>query len=592
MSRHRRNEYGQSWSIAAALLGAPKTQTDLIKHYRMMTRRFGIYMEFLPGHHGFHSNGKIEDIIKSSLVKLISDGWIKEEGGLYALEPKGRGEAEKMISELEKNGRFLRAATEPARVSRVTLIVHAVLAVIKLPAAVLSGSVGLLNDGLDTLLDSIASLLVYWGIKKDRERLVSLILLLFMFITGLYSCYEAVKGLISGNVPEPDFLAFGAMALSALLCGGLWLYQKFSGLKHQSFPLLTQSVDSLNHVIVAGGVALGLIASLLKIPYLDSIVGLVVAAMILKGAAELLITLVRTGKDEDLDLSSFGFTGLDKHRRRQLKIWLLYRADREEYESWESLRDDAMSSLNFKDIAAYRALGIAEGGLSSSDIEEVLSELEEQKLIEEGDYLSLSADGREAFSKGRNKLQDRSRLFKVIGFILSSGVSVVFFYGLNRLLLKLQLFLPEWPGSSFSITGGFKTVFLTTGLVLFIAGAYLQRSAGHHLHHSRLDLKNPEATSLAETGPYSLVRHPMYVSFMLITGGIGFSLASLWGFIITLLFFMIMIVQAAVEDGMIKKELPEAHKIYKDKTPALILPLPGVIISVILLGMYAICLFF
>jgi len=50
------------------------------------------------------------------------------------------------------------------------------LAALKLPAGLLSGSVGLLNDATDTLLDGISSLLVYAGLRFDRERTVNVVL--------------------------------------------------------------------------------------------------------------------------------------------------------------------------------------------------------------------------------------------------------------------------------------------------------------------------------------------------------------------------------------------------------------------------------
>lgn len=592
MSRKHNNEFGQSWSIAAALLDSPKTEPELIKHYKIMSRRFGFYMELIPGQHGFRNAGKIAEIMSVNLARLTEEGWIRKDSGRYCLEEKGRLEAVKMINELEKSGEYLRAATDPETVSRVTLIVHAVLSLIKLPAALISGSVGLLNDALDTLLDSLSSLLVHWGIRRDRERQVSMLLLLFMSITGLYSFYEAVKGIISARIPEPDFLAFGAMALSALLCGGLWFYQKFSGLKHQSLPLLAQSLDSKNHVIIAAGVVAGLVASVFRIPYLDSVAGLGISVLILKGAAELLITLIRTGKEEELDLSPFGFTGFEKHRRRQLKTWLLYRVSDGKYGDWDELKDDALSSLDFQQIPVYRALGIAEGGLSIEDINGIILELEDEKLIEESGSLVLSDEGTESLMKGQGKIRGRSRLLRNIGFIFSAGISLALFYGSHWMLIRLQQLLPAGPVSSFSAGRDWTGyIFLFTGALFFIVGSYLLRHSSHHLHHNRLDPNNPLESSLSQTGPYRLMRHPMYASFFLITAGLGISLASLWGLIIVILNMVMMTINAAIEDKMVMKKLPEAHRRYKEITSSLLLPVPALTAVGILIGLYSLYIF-
>ena len=47
----------------------------------------------------------------------------------------------------------------------------------------------------------------------------------------------------------------------------LWSYQRHVGLRSGSVALITQSVDSRNHVIVALGVTAGLIASLLRFAF-------------------------------------------------------------------------------------------------------------------------------------------------------------------------------------------------------------------------------------------------------------------------------------------------------------------------------------
>ncbi len=41
------HEYGQSWSITAALLDGPRSFEELIDHYRIMARRFGMFLELI-----------------------------------------------------------------------------------------------------------------------------------------------------------------------------------------------------------------------------------------------------------------------------------------------------------------------------------------------------------------------------------------------------------------------------------------------------------------------------------------------------------------------------------------------------------------
>ena len=70
---------------------------------------------------------------------------------------------------------------------------------------------------------------------------------------------------------------------------GLWVYQRYVGLRSGHLALITQSVDSHNHVIVAAGVTAGLVAALLRYLLLDTLVGLATALLILKSAVELAV---------------------------------------------------------------------------------------------------------------------------------------------------------------------------------------------------------------------------------------------------------------------------------------------------------------
>jgi len=243
-SDRRYREYGQSWEIAAALWDGPRTPSEIVDNFQSYIRLLGF----------FNVTGRMErrhermaKRIEEALENLITRGWVMQQGEYYALTLLGREEAAKPLADMRRTRALLQKLVQPQTVSKVGLAVHLGLAALKLPAGLLSGSVGLLNDGLDTLLDGLSSLLVYFGFRLD-------------------------------------WFAFLAAAISALVCFVLWAYQRYVGLRSGSLALITQSVDSRNHVIVAASVTVGLIALLLRFPLLDTLVGLAVAVLILKSA--------------------------------------------------------------------------------------------------------------------------------------------------------------------------------------------------------------------------------------------------------------------------------------------------------------------
>jgi hypothetical protein len=178
----------------------------------------------------------------------------------------------------------------------------------------------------------------------------------------------------------------------------LWAYQRYVGLRSGSMALITQSVDSRNHVIVAAGVTAGLVASLLRFPLLDTLVGLAVALLILKSAVELAVETVRSLGEEEVDLSRFEF-GLaapyERFRRAQLRDWMLYLVGRRGVETRTALTAQARQALDFQRIPAAQALGLVRPQPQDDEaIEQALSDLFERGWLTGEEQLSVTAAGR------------------------------------------------------------------------------------------------------------------------------------------------------------------------------------------------------
>jgi hypothetical protein len=341
--------------------------------------------------------------MKERLEDLIERGWTICEDERYALTSLGREEVNKRLSQLSDTGVLVRKFFRPQAVSKVTLGVHLALAALKLPAALLSGSVGLLNDALDTLLDGLSSLLVYLGIRFQKERVVNVILVILMLATGLLTFYEAVRRFFVPFEPEVDWFTFLAAFLSAFVCLALWAYQRYVGLRSGILAFITQSVDSRNHVIVAASVTAGLVASLLRFPMLDTLVGLGVALLILKSAIELAIETIRSLGDEEIDLSrfEFGFAApFHRFMQSQLRDWMLYLVEKQGIRTRAELVTRAGQALDFNQIPAVRAMELVQGKPQALElIEKSLVELLEHGWLTGGEQLQVTEAGRKQLNK-------------------------------------------------------------------------------------------------------------------------------------------------------------------------------------------------
>jgi cation diffusion facilitator family transporter len=399
--RHRQREsHDNSDMIAICLSDGPRTVAEIEQQFIALPRRFGFFVELVDRE--AINRGELARDLQVDLEKMRQAGWVERQEERYALTPLGHEKAAEKLAGLRKVGMLARRLLQPQTVSQISLGVHLGLAAIKLPAGLLSGSVGLINDATDTLLDGLSSLLVYAGLRLNRERAVNVVLVLLMLGTGAFTLYEAVKRFFIPFEPEADWFTFLAAALSALVCLGLSAYQRYVGLRSGSVALITQSVDSRNHVIVALSVTAGLIAALLRFGLLDTLVGLAVAILILKSAVELGIDTIRSLREGETDLSRYKMGLMERYeqfRQTQLRDWMLYLVEKEKALSQAELRARASQALDFSDNPALRGFGFDQQSEASELVEPGLRELFERGWLVESEPLRATDAGREHLSR-------------------------------------------------------------------------------------------------------------------------------------------------------------------------------------------------
>jgi cation diffusion facilitator family transporter len=397
--------------IVMCLSDGPRTVAEIQQQFVGFPRRFGFFVEL----HDRDSieQGVLTDELQRDLEKMEVSGWVECEGGRYVLTALGVEKANERLAGMRRVGALARRLVQPETVPKVSLGVHLVLAAIKLPAGLLSGSVGLINDAADTLLDGVASLLVYAGLRLNRERAVNVALVLLMLATGGLTLFEAIRRLFVPFEPEADWHAFVAALISALVCLGLWAYQRYVGVRSGSVALITQSVDSRNHVIVALSVTAGLVASLIRFSLLDTLVGLAVAVLILKSAVELGIEMLRSLREGEPDLSRYRIGLLDRYdefREAQLRDWMLYLADREQLTQAELIAR-ARQALDFSDNPALREFGLDRKADGDEQAERSLRELHERGWLLGGTRLQVTDAGKEHLRQAMKRTRgERHRL--------------------------------------------------------------------------------------------------------------------------------------------------------------------------------------
>ncbi|MFC2009086.1 cation diffusion facilitator family transporter [Chloroflexota bacterium] len=308
--------------LALNAAGKPLTLHGFRHQLQRMGHHFGM-SAFLIKH---DQDILLDSDLEADLTYLAKSGHVVlHDDGSYELTESGSAVAMNMDSEMSRVAATVgRVVSDGMLASSISMGVNAVLAALKLTAGFLLNSVALIADGFDSSVDVASAVAVYLGIRTRRELAATVFIIVVMTGTACFIAYESITKLIAGETVDASWIAFATAAVSGLVCYGMSVYQHFVGKRLGSLSLLSQSVDSRNHVIQAGVVIVGLTFAVFGIHTVDAIVGMVVAVLILRSAIELTADIRRAARGEDMDA--------DRFQREYERLWNT--RQRKYFESW------------------------------------------------------------------------------------------------------------------------------------------------------------------------------------------------------------------------------------------------------------------
>ncbi len=248
---------------------------------------------------------------QESVNKLVKVGILKENDGKYELSKHGKKVAEISQKRFQKRADMIENRLfAPSSAAINTTIVDGFMAFLKLSVGFITGSVGIISDGTDSATDTISAFLVWVGIKTKHESISTLLVILLLFVASITVMYESFSRLYMAwtssisPIIDPGLVII-IEAFAVFVYAGLFFYQRQIGRSSGSLTLISQSVDSKNHIFIASSVAIGAAFSFIGIYYVDAIVGAVVAFRIFTDAIGLLKDAIHAMKGEETDLHKY-----------------------------------------------------------------------------------------------------------------------------------------------------------------------------------------------------------------------------------------------------------------------------------------------
>lgn len=133
-------------------------------------------------------------------------------------------------------------------------------------------------------------------------------------------------------------------------------------------------------------------------------------------------------------------------------------------------------------------------------------------------------------------------------------------HDLGRRLVSIRHFLPARPGIAAQ----------WLGVGLCVIGFGIAVWARMHLGRNwGMPMSLRQGHELVTSGPYALVRHPIYTGIMLAMIGAAVTLSFLWLILFTL-YFAYFIVSARTEENMMLAQFPDTYPAYRRRTKMLI----------------------
>lgn len=230
------------------------------------------------------------------------------------------------------------------RVSACTLAADIFLALLKLGAALLSGSSALLSDALHSAADVLSSFAVLLGVKLSHrapdfrhpygheklESLTSLALSALLLTAGITIGTNGIRTIFSvsaGNAAVPGGIALYAALIAMSVKEGMYWYTRAVALRINSTVLHASAWHHRTDALSSLGSFVGVLGARMGFPLLDPIMSLVICLLILHialrigaGAITGLIDCAcppdTEAKMRNLILSQSGVLSLDSLRTR------------------------------------------------------------------------------------------------------------------------------------------------------------------------------------------------------------------------------------------------------------------------------------
>lgn len=187
------------------------------------------------------------------------------------------------------------------KATNIALGLNILLFVIKLIVGLISNSIAIISEAINSFTDIISSIAIRFSIKVSSQKpdekhqfghsaaqpIATFIVAILAGLLGLNIIQESIKRIISP--PEVSLSIYVYLVLGITITTKIIMnrYQTIIGKKYNSPAIRAQAVDSINDVLASSFALVGIIGVQLGYPLVDGIGGLLVSFFIFRSGYEI-----------------------------------------------------------------------------------------------------------------------------------------------------------------------------------------------------------------------------------------------------------------------------------------------------------------
>jgi len=170
---------------------------------------------------------------------------------------------------------------------------HGIEAVIAVGAGIVAGSIALIGFGADSLIESIAGIVLLWRFaasrasSEDAERRAQKLIALSFYLLAAYVGIESVRALFTGERPDASWVGIGLSIVTLITMPPLAIAKTRIGERLGSSATKSEGQQNMLCAYLSAALLIGLVANaLFGIWWADPVTALIIAGVAVKEGRE------------------------------------------------------------------------------------------------------------------------------------------------------------------------------------------------------------------------------------------------------------------------------------------------------------------